>query len=299
MRRFWRAAAAALLGMTAVVGALLSSAGPALAGPAYRVPPFPASVLAGTWVNTNLHTSSLVDLVVQTSHSGVSVDGFGACSPIPCEWGLIPATDYGQNVSADTGTSFEAQWNFGFSRTVLLARYADATSKNVPTLTVTELTTFTDSSGRSNYAVTETLVKGKAVRVTKDGTAASDYPLGNLVTPAATLPAVWVNTAANASLVAVILSVNANHRLEVRAFGSCSPIPCDWGLVTGITFGDSVTAKTGSTFLAPYVFSFAKKLVEGTVNAAGTQLTVQTWTEFTDSSARSNYETTDTFVPLR
>jgi len=38
-------------------------------------------------------------------------------------------------------------------------------------------------------------------------------------------------------------------------------------------------------FLAPYVFSFAKKLVDGTVNAKGTLLTVHTYTEFTNHSA--------------
>jgi hypothetical protein len=32
---------------------------------------------------------------------------------------------------------------------------------------------------------------------------------------------------------------------------------------------------------------------------AGTKLTIQTWTEFTDGSGRSNYLSTDTFVPLR
>jgi hypothetical protein len=53
------------------------------------------------------------------------------------------------------------------------------------------------------------------------------------------------------------------------------------------------------TFLAPYAFSFAHRLLDGTVNAAGTMLTVRTWTEFTDHSRRSNYQTTETFAPLR
>jgi hypothetical protein len=41
-----------------------------------------------------------------------------------------------------------AQWNFGFSRTVLLAVYS--APKRVPTLAVREFTTFTDNSDRSN-----------------------------------------------------------------------------------------------------------------------------------------------------
>src|SRR5262249_54956831 len=119
------------------------------------------------------------------------------------------------------------------------------------------------------------------------------------VSPAATLPAVWINTATAGNIRAVILSRTADGHLRVHAYGFCSPVPCSWGTVTGITFGDSVSARTGGTFLAPYTFGFAQKLLDGTVNAAGTRLTVQAWTEFTDHSGRSNYETTETFVPLR
>jgi hypothetical protein len=87
--------------------------------------------------------------------------------------------------------------------------------------------------------------------------------------------------------------------LRVHAYGYCSPVPCNWGTITGITFGPSVSATTGGTFLAPYAFSFARALLDGTVNSAGTRLTVKTWTEFTDHSGRSNYETSETFIPLR
>jgi hypothetical protein len=297
MRRFWRAAAAALLGTTAVVGALLSSAGPAHAGPSWNTPPNPSSVLAGTWVNTNPHTRSLADLVLQTSRKGLEADGFGACFPRSCEWGLIPATTYGPNVSAKTGTSFEAKWNFGFSRTVLLVNYSKWRGR--PALVIDEYTIFTDGSHRSNYAVTETLVKGKPIRPTRYGHPATDYPLGDSVKPYRTLPALWINTNPHGSIRAVILSLNANHMLQVHAYGNCTPVACNWGTVNGITFGTSIYSKTGTTFLAPYKFSFAKKLLEGWVNPPGTRLTIDIWTEFTDFSGRSNYETTSTFYPVR
>jgi len=279
--------------------ALLSTLAPAQAaqaGPASAVPPPPTAALAGTWVNTNPATRSMVDLVVRTSPRGITVDGFGACSPTPCEWGLIPGTVFGPNVSAKVGTSFEAQWNFGFSRTVLVARFS--LPRKVPTLTVQEFTTFTDNSGRSNYVVTETFTKGKGVKVTKAGTPASDYPLGNPVTPVSTLPAIWINTAATGGLRAVILSADGPV-LTVHAYGQCSPVPCNWGTVRGITFGPNVSALRGMTFLAPYKFSFANKLLDGWVNAAGTRLTVESLTEFTDGSHRANYLSTDTFIPLR
>ena len=274
MRRTWRAVTAALTTGAAAAALLLSSLLPAqaaMAAPATPVPPPPSAALAGTWVNINHATNSVVDLVVATSGRGITVDGFGACSPSPCEWGKIPGTVFGRNVSASVGTSFAAQWNFGFARTVLLA----------------------------NYTATERFTRGKAIKVTKTGTSASDYPLGDPVTPAASLPAIWINPAATGNVRAVILSVGPSGLLQVHGYGYCSPVPCNWGTVTGITFGPSVSATTGGTFLAPYTFGFENKLLDGTVNAAGTRLTVQTWTEFTDHSGRSNYVGTDTLIPLR
>jgi hypothetical protein len=294
VRRIWHAATAALIGSAAV--ALLTTVIPAQAAPATPVPPAPSSALAGTWVNVNHATKSAVAFVVGTSAKGITVDGFGACSPTPCEWGRIAGTVFGPNVSAKAGTAFAAQWNFGFARTVVLATYG--TPKKVPTLTVQELTTFTDGSHRSNYTVTEEFTKGKAMRVTKAGTSAANYPLGDSVTAAASLPAIWINPAATGNVRAVILST-VGGVLRVHAYGYCSPVPCNWGTITGITFGPGVSATTGGTFLAPYTFSFAHALLDGTVNAAGTRLTVRTWTEFTDHSGRSNFETSETFIPLR
>jgi hypothetical protein len=301
MNRTWRAATAVVSSTVVTAAAVLLTsllpAQAATAGPGTPVPPSASAVLAGTWVNANHATNSVVDLVVAISHKGITVDGFGACSPERCEWGRIAGTVFGADVSAKTGTSFAAQWNFAFAHTVLLASYS--APKKVPTLTVRELTTFTDDSSRANYTVTETFTKGRAVKVTKSGTSASDYPVGDPVTAAASLPAVWINTAATGNLRAVILSRGSGGVLRVHAYGYCSPDPCNWGTVTGITFGSSVNATTGGTFLAPYTFGFANKLLDGTVNAAGTKLTVGVWTEFTDASNRSNYLTTETFVPLR
>jgi len=287
---------------TVAAAALLASLTPAQAAtarPLTPVPPVPAAALAGTWVNTNHATKNVVDLVVSASAKGITVDGFGACSPTPCEWGRIAGTVFGPSVTALTGTSFEAQWNFGFSRTVVLATYG-VTRAKVPALTVQEFTTFTDASARSDYTATETFTKGKAVKVTKAGTSAAGYPLGHPVSPVPTLPAIWINTAATGNVRAVILSLGpGSGLLEVHAYGFCTPVPCNWGTVTGITFGASISSVSGATFLAPYRFTFANKLLDGRVNASGTRLTLQTWTEFTDHSGRSNYVTNERFVPLR
>jgi hypothetical protein len=276
----------------AAAAAQLPFSVPALAS---AVPPAPNPALSGTWANTNPATRSVVDIVLEANKSGIEVDGFGACSPSACQWGNVPGTVFGANVSSATGSSFEANWNFGFARTVLLGTLTE--QKRVPTLTVQEFTTFTDGSGRANYAVTETFVRARPIAATGHGTAGTGYPLGDSVAPAPSLLGTWINTSpASPGIRKIIIGRNPAGTLSVSAFGACTPTLCAWGKITGITFGTSISSASGRTFLAPYQFGFAKKLADGALNAAGTVLTVQTYTEFTDASGRSNYVMTDTFT---
>jgi len=107
----------------------------------------------------------------------------------------------------------------------------------------------------------------------------------------------WVNTSpASPSIRKIVIGRNPAGTLSVSAFGACVPTLCAWGKITGITFGTAISSASGRTFLAPYQFGFAKKLADGALNATGTVLTVQTYTEFTDGSGRSNYVSTDTFT---
>jgi hypothetical protein len=265
---------------------------PALAS---AVPPAPNPALSGTWANTNPATRNVVDIVIEGNKSGVEIDGFGACSPSPCQWGNVPGTVFGANVSSATGSAFEASWNFGFARTVLLGTLA--VRNRVWSLTVQEFTTFTDGSGRANYAVTETFVRARPITVAGHGTAGTGYPLGDSVAPAPSLLGTWINTSpASPGIRKIIIGRNPAGTLSVSAFGACTPTLCAWGKITGITFGTSISSASGRTFLAPYQFGFAQKLADGALNAAGTVLTVQTDTEFTDGSGRSNYVMTDTFT---
>ena len=290
MRLAPRVAIAALVTTTAAVAALLPFAAPALATP---VPPAPAPGLIRTWTNTNPATNNVVDIVILRQGNGIAVDGFGACSPAPCEWGTIQGTVFGTSVSAVTGNSFEANWNFGFARIVLLGTMS--LRQKLPTLTVQEFTTFTDHSSRANFTVTETFRPGRRIVPTQTGTSAANYPRGDSVIPVNALLGVWVNISPTTAGIRKIVLTRVAGRLDVSAFGNCSPTLCVWGKIKGITFGTSITSVTGRAFLAPYVFSFAKKLVDGVLNAKGTLLTVQTYTEFTDHSGRSNYVYVDTF----
>jgi hypothetical protein len=292
VKRTPRAVIAAFIITAAAAAAQLPFSVSALASP---VPPAPNPALYGTWANTDPATRNVVDVVIAGNKSGIEVDGFGACSPSPCQWGNVPGTVFGANVSSATGSSFEADWNFGFAHTVLLGTLTE--TKRVPTLTVQEFTTFTDGSGRANYAVTETFVRARPVTAARPGTAATGYPLGDSVAPAPSLLGTWINTSpASPGIREIIIGRTAAGTLSVSAFGACTPTLCAWGKITGITFGTSISSASGRTFLAPYQFGFAKKLVDGALNAAGKVLTVQTYTEFTDSSGRSNYVMTDTFT---
>jgi hypothetical protein len=292
VKRAPRVVIAALITATAAAAALLPLSVPASASP---VPPAPNPALFGTWANINPATRSVVDIVISGNRGRINVDGFGACSPTPCQWGNIPGTVFGANVSSATGSSFEANWNFGFARTVLLGTLSR--HRFFTTLTVQEFTTFTDHSGRANYAVTETFVRTKPIRPTRSGVHAVNYPLGDWVAPVPSLLGTWTNISPTSTGIRkIIIGVNPGGTLSIRAFGACVPTLCSWGKITGITFGTSISSVNGRTFLGPYQFGFARKLLDGTVNKAGTVLTVQTYTEFTDHSGRANYVFTDTFI---
>ena len=283
----------ALLAITTAAGALLSTSSTALASP---VPPGPNPALFGTWANTNPATSSVVDIVISPGGGGIRVDGYGACSPTPCQWGDIPGTVFGASVSSPSGNSFRADWNFGFAHTVLLG---SLTRKFLfSELTVQEFTTFTDHSGRANYEVTETFVRARSAIVpTKVGIPAASYPLGDGVTPAGGLIGVWVNTSpAGGNIRRIILTHGPGGTLVVRAYGNCVPTLCAWGRVTATTFGTNVSSSYGGTFLASYLFGFKNALVDGTMT--GKQLIVRTYSEFTDHSGRSNYVVADTFYRI-
>ncbi len=237
-----------------------------------------------------------MDIVVAPRAGGIRVDGFGACSPTPCEWGEIPGTGFGANVSSATGRSFEANWNFGFARTVLLATLTRP--RGVPTLVVQEFTTFIPPDGRANYAMTEKFVRARRpIKPKVNGTAASGYPMGDWVKPVKSLLGTWKNTSpTGGNITKIVLARKPNGSLSVHAFGNCVPTLCNWGVVRGITFGSSISSVSGRVFLAPYTFSFKNALLSGSVNGAGTILTVQTNSEFTDHGGRSNYVTTETFT---
>ena len=290
---------ASVFGLVAIAAGSVTFAGTASAAP---TPPVASSALVGTWVNTNASTKSVKQIVIQPYRTGaVLVDAFGACSPTPCEWGRVLANIYAPSVSSTTGAAFQSDQRFlsgksEWSRTQLFGGVS-----KTPVglrLVVREFTVFEDGSGRHNYTVTETFALGKGVPVTKTGSAVSTYVVGAPPALNSGVFGTWIPSGASSNLAKVVIG-GSPAVPTVHAYGVCTPTPCDWGTVRGITYGTTISTVRGTTQLAPYVFSFKKTqlLLKYTITPDDVEhLTVAMYNEFTDGSGRSNYTITQGLV---
>jgi hypothetical protein len=292
--------ASKILGLATLAALTAGLAAPAAY--ATPVPPVASSALLGTWVNTNPSSNSVKQVVISPSRVGnVIVDAFGACSPSFCEWGKVPAIVYGTNVSSTTGATFQTNQRFlsgdtEWSRTTLLGKLGK--TRAGLRLTLRELTVFEDGSGRKNYEVDETFKLGEGQAPAVSGHSVSSYRLGDRPALNAGALGLWVNPSATGGLAKVFVGGTAAAPV-VHAFGQCSPTPCDWGRVRGITYGASISSTVGNNMLAPYTFGFknAQLAITYTHPLKGADtLTVTSYNEFTDTSGRSNYAKTEVLV---
>jgi hypothetical protein len=111
-----------------------------------------------------------------------------------------------------------------------------------------------------------------------------------IVSPA-TLVGTWNNTNhATNDIVKIIIAAHGSN-ITVQAFGACTPSPCVWGSVPGFAYAANVSSSPAVAFSAQYTFSFSKVILTGRLQ--GKFLEVESFTEFTDGSGRSNLYTTD------
>jgi len=101
--------------------------------------------IIGKWNNCDKNTRGLVRLVLGTKGTTLTVQGFGACVPTPCDWGVVEGIAYGDSVVATEAIAFSAHYDFGFKETIVTG-YLDS-----GTLIVETYDRFKDGSGRSNY----------------------------------------------------------------------------------------------------------------------------------------------------
>ena len=67
-----------------------------------------AAELVGTWVACNKATRSIVRVVIGARGTNVSVHVFGACTPTPCDWGVVDGVAYAKDVSSTDAIAFTA-----------------------------------------------------------------------------------------------------------------------------------------------------------------------------------------------
>ncbi len=288
------------IGLAAIASAIVGFANPA--AQASPVPPKAHPALYGTWVNTNPSSPSVKQISVTPTRIGsVYVDAFGACVPTLCEWGAVPATVYGTSVSSTLGTTFQSNQRFISAGKEWSRRQLQGTVASTRLglrLSVRELTTFSDGSNRKNYTKTEVFKLGAGQKITRYGYSVSTYLPGYRPSLYFRALGTWKNPTPTGGLVALkIYGTTANP--VIQAFGQCSPTPCNWGVVRGITYGASISSTVGTTALAPYTFSFKKAqlVIQYWVDASKVEhLQVKGYNEFTDSSGRSNYLKIDNFV---
>jgi hypothetical protein len=112
-----------------------------------------SSLLLGTWKNIVPTTRDVVKVVIAAAGAGISVNAFGACTPTPCNWGVVSGLAYAANVSSTAAVAFSAQYRFSFAVVILVGHLQGKQ------LLIETFTHFTDGSGRSDMYTTDTLAK--------------------------------------------------------------------------------------------------------------------------------------------
>lgn len=108
----------------------------------------------GHWTNVNSATRGLVAVEISANGTNLTVKGWGACSPTPCDWGSVAGTAYAPDVQSNlvqTADSITATFTTSFDVTILVIH-----PKDDDNLEVSAYTSFTDNSGRTAYRETGT-----------------------------------------------------------------------------------------------------------------------------------------------
>jgi hypothetical protein len=107
----------------------------------------------------------------------------------------------------------------------------------------------------------------------------------------------WKNVNLNTRGLTTLNIEVRGKRLRIEAWGKCHPTDCAWGYAEGTTYAPSVEANPAETALAAttlYITSF-KQTILVIRPIEGGQLKVETFTKFTDESARADYTAVETF----
>jgi hypothetical protein len=101
--------------------------------------------LVGTWLNTDKATPGIMKLSLSVRDGVFVVRAFGACAPLPCDWGEVDGAVYSSGVDSDEGMAFTARYRFDFLETILAVYLKSGI------LVLDSFNAFDDNSGRSDY----------------------------------------------------------------------------------------------------------------------------------------------------
>jgi hypothetical protein len=155
MNRVFSCFALLSIGIVAAMPALSRVATAQASRPAAPAAQRPAQApgMNGNWVNVDAKTRDLVRITIE----GMSVHPYGACSPTPCDWGVLTA----RSTTIQVGT---------VRRPALVAVRTTRSEQETITmslnpdrqLSVDVLTHFTDKSGRGDYKAVNTMARSTA-----------------------------------------------------------------------------------------------------------------------------------------
>ncbi len=103
---------------------------------------FVAANFNGTWVNQNKGARGMIKFTITPG----KFNGFGSCTPTPCNWGPTNLTLYSDSVSSKKIIAGTAQYDFGFKKTIITLMMVSET-----VIKASDYNEFTDGSGRQNY----------------------------------------------------------------------------------------------------------------------------------------------------
>jgi hypothetical protein len=121
------------------------------------------SQFSGDWTNVDTNNGGITTISIGISGESANVHAWGKCHPTDCDWGTVPAIAFAPDVSSDLvgqAQALMAIFDAGFSETTL---FIDLQGNR---LSVQSYTRFKDSSGRSNYASSDTFQKSSSISAT-------------------------------------------------------------------------------------------------------------------------------------
>jgi hypothetical protein len=116
-----------------------------------------------------------------------------------------------------------------------------------------------------------------------------------LVAPAFAAPqdfvGTWVNVDSNTrGITRFVVTAPQPNTLKVQAFGKCHPTDCAFGSTQLITYGNNVQDPDHKEATAVYHQSFANDFLTFALGGSNkNQISLQSFTQFTDNSGRQNY----------